>query len=883
MNPEAVATYRIQLRPGFGFREATALVPYLRALGISHLYCSPYLQAARGSNHGYDVTDPTRLNQELGTAEDHTALCRTLREAEMGQIVDVVPNHMAISGHENPWWWDVLENGPSSRYADYFDVDWEASEERWPNKVLLPVLGDHYGRVLEAGRLRITRESSAFYVRHHDNPFPVDPSTLGEILYPAAQNCGSARLAFLADSFTALPRPSLPDRKLVEQRHRNREVLLRILGELLMNSQIGNAVDLEIDNLNDDFDRLDGLLEKQNYRLAYWKTASRDLGYRRFFDIKDLIGLKVEENEVFTASHALLLSWVDEGLIQGLRIDHPDGLRDPAAYLFRLVECCPESWILAEKILAPDESLPPDWQIAGTTGYDFLNRAGQLLIDPAGEKTLTDFYSTFTGESRSFTEIVVESKRYVLEHLLGSEVNRLTSLFIDVCERHRRNRDYTDSELARALLETAVHFPVYRSYVCASRNTVTDFDEEVIERATSLASKEQPDLDPELFSFLKNILTLQLQGSLEGELAMRFQQLTGPAMAKGVEDTAFYRFNRLLCLNEVGGDPKRFGTGTEPFHQACLRAREKSPRSLLTTSTHDTKRGEDMRARLAVLSEIPEQWSEAVTDWSRHNERHRTGEVPDRNMEYFIYQTLTGAWPIGKERLLNYMEKAVREAKHHSSWTWPNAEYEESLKRFVTSILSDETFTSTLTAFVEKIVPAGRINSLSQTLLKLTAPGVPDIYQGSELWNFCLVDPDNRRAVDFHERKRLLKELPTLTPDRIMARMDEGLPKLWIIQRVLRHRRNHPEPFGPDGSYAPLTVQGTMARHALAFARGGRAITVIPRLCMNRQGNWEETSLSLPPGRWVNLLTAESHPGGPAFVKNLLKNFPVAFLVSEEN
>jgi (1->4)-alpha-D-glucan 1-alpha-D-glucosylmutase len=880
MDPEPTATYRLQLRPGFGFDQAAEVVPYLSDLGISHLYASPYLQAAAGSTHGYDIVDPGRVNEELGGAEAHASMCRTLHSAGLGHMIDVVPNHMAIAGRQNPWWWDVLENGPSSPYATYFDVDWEASEERWPNKVLLPVLGDHYGRILEDGRLRLSYKKGVFALHYEDHVFPLDPSSLAGLLSRAAGACGSELLAFLAESYTRLPRPTVTARQAVERRHRDKEVLSDLLSRLCSEEpEAEEAISAEVEHLNRTPDALDSLMDQQNYRLALWRTASRELGYRRFFDIKDLAGLRVEDMEVFHATHVLPIAWVDKGWVQGLRIDHPDGLRDPREYFHRLREQCPEAWIVAEKILEPGEKIPPEWPIAGTTGYDFLNLMGGLFIDRAGEKNLTQVYKDFTEEEIHFTAVVRECKRLVLAELLGSELNRLTSLFVAVCEGHRRHRDYTGHELREALYETAACFPVYRSYVSASRNAVSPEDERCITQAIETAMTERPDMDPELFGFLKDVLLLRVPGALEGELAMRFQQLTGPAMAKGLEDTAFYRFNRLIALNEVGGDPGRFGVSLALFHEACTLAREEHPLGMLASTTHDTKRSEDVRARLALLSEIPEQWSDAVRRWAGHNERHRRGEAPDRNTEYLFYQTLVGAWPIEQERMTGYMEKAVREAKRHTSWTVQNEAYECGVRDFVHAAMGDETFCADLEGFVAGLVMPGRINSLAQTLIKLTAPGIPDIYQGTELWDLSLVDPDNRRPVNFTLRRHRLQEIEGLSPEDILARIDEGLPKLWVIRQALHLRRRRPELFGPEARYRPLYARGTKAEHAVAFLRGEGVLSVAPRLVMGLRGDWADAVLELPEGRWENILTGEHVSGGAVRLRELLARFPVGLCV----
>ncbi len=883
MKPDPVATYRLQLRPGFGFDHAASIVSYLRALGISHVYLSPYLQAAEGSTHGYDVVDPTRVNEELGGSAGQIRLYEVLAHNDLGQMIDIVPNHMAIAGRQNPWWWDVLENGPSSRFATYFDVDWEASEDRWPNKVLLPVLGDHYGRILEDGLLHLSRREGVLTLHYYEHVFPVDPSSLFELLSRAADLCRSEFLGFLADSHARLPRPTVTARQEVERRHRDKAVLTRLLGRLCRDEvRVAEALDAEIARVSADADELDALIDKQNYRLAYWRTAGRDLGYRRFFDINDLAGLRAEDPEVFEATHDLPITWVREGLVDGLRVDHPDGLRNPAEYFWRLREACPRSWIVAEKILSRGERLPADWPVEGTTGYDFLNLVGGLFVDPRGEDAMTRFYADFTGESTDFPALRRSCKRLVLNELLGSELNRLTALFIDICERHRRHRDYTRYALREALLETAACFPVYRSYVRAQAGLVSETDRRYVTDAVELATSERPDLDPELFHFLRRLLLLEVTGSQEGELAMRFQQLTGAAMAKGLEDTAFYRFHRLICLNEVGGDPAQFGTPVNEFHDGCTRTLDEHPRSLLATSTHDTKRSEDVRARLALLSEIPDDWSQTVRRWSEITEGHRTNGAPDRNLEYLFYQTLVGAWPIGEERLAAYLEKAAREAKQHTSWTQQNETYERDLRQFVGSVLADKAFRHELEEFVEPLRAPGRVNSLAQLLLKLTAPGIPDLYQGSEIWDLSLVDPDNRRPVDFELRRHRLAQLSDLAVDEILGGMDAGLPKLWIIRQTLQFRKAHPEVFGSEGSYAPLIARGTKSDHVVAFLRGDGAVTIVPRLVLGLADDWTDTILELPRGSWTDLLGGEEWRGDEVRMDRLLSRFPVALLVRKE-
>ena len=884
MNPEPGATYRLQLRPGFDFDRAVEVTAYLSALGVSHLFASPYLQAAAGSIHGYDVVDPTRVNPELGGARAHRRLCEKLRETGLGQMLDVVPNHMAIAGRQNPWWWDVLENGPLSRFAAYFDLDWKACERRWPNRVLLPVLGDHYGRVLEKGEIFLVREDGAFVLKYHDHVFPVDPASLEALLNRAARACRSAQLAFLADSQGKLARDRTPlSRPATQARHRDQSVLLDLVSRLCREKpEVAGAIDAEVARLNQDPDALDALIGRQNYRLSFWRAASRDLGYRRFFDINDLAGVRVEEDEVFHAGHDLTIGWVHKGWIQGLRIDHPDGLRDPAGYFSRLRQACPDAWILAEKILQPGEKLPSDWPISGTTGYDFINRVDGIFVDPDGEAPLTRIYEAFIGEKIDFAGLVCTCKRLVLDELFGSELNRLTEIFLAVCERHRRHRDYTYDQLHDALRETAACFPVYRSYVRAADGHVAQRDVDDVTRAVDRVMAQRPDLDPDLLLFLKEVLLLRVTGEPEGELAMRFQQLSSATMAKGLEDTAFYRYHRLVALNEVGGDPGRFGTPVEQFHQAMVEAQAERPAAMLASTTHDTKRSEDVRARLLLLSEIPGRWDAAVNRWADYNARHRHGDVPDRNTEYLLYQTLVGAWPIDVTRLTVYMEKAVREAKVHTSWTAINEAYETGLREFIAAIMADDGFRADLEEFLHPLLALGRINALAQTLIKLTAPGVPDIYQGTELWDLSLVDPDNRRPVDFGLRKRLLDELRHLSAEAILTRWDEGLPKLWLIRQALGLRRERPELFGPQGSYRPITALGARAGHVVAFMRGEAAISIVPRLSVKLAGEWGDTCVELPSGRWRNALAAGEWGQGPAEVKALLTPFPVSLLIRKE-
>lgn len=880
MKNDRIATYRVQLTPAFGLGAAAGLAPYLEKLGTSHLYTSPSLQATTGSTSGYDVVDPTRVNEELGGEAAHERLEQALRAHGLAWMIDIVPNHMAISGGENPWWRDVLRNGPSSRYAAWFDVDWAASEEHWPNRVLLPVLNEQFGRELEAGAFRLDRQSGRFTLWYRETPFPVEPSSTSGLLAEVAEETGEPLLGFLADSLARLPRPTAAHGTLVERRHRDQVVLANLLDRLCQEQPaIGSAIDRAVARLNGDSKQLGELIERQNYRLAHWRAADLDLGYRRFFNINDLAGLRVELPEVFAAVHQLPLQWIREGSVQALRVDHPDGLRDPAEYCQRLRDAAPDAWIVIEKILEPGEKLREDWPIEGTTGYDFANLVQGLFVDPSGEEALTRFYDEWTESDRGFEEVARESKRSVLTDLLGSEVNRLTSLLRDICERHWRHRDHTRAVLFEALVAVASSFHVYRTYVRPGQ-PVAEEDAKRIREATAEAAKSEPEIDGELFEFLQRLLLLDVEGELERAFAVRFQQLTGPAMAKGIEDTAFYRYFRLTALNEVGGNPGKWGILVEDFHVRCAEAHRDRPWSLLATSTHDTKRGEDVRARLLVLSELPNEWKAASARWRDHNARHRS-ERFDRNTEYLYYQTLVGAWPIDRERMTAYLEKAVREGKEHSDWTRIDEAYEAEMRSFVERTLGDRDFVDDLEQFVERIRPAGRINSLAQTLIKLTAPGVPDIYQGCELWDLSLVDPDNRRPVDFAHREALLDQLDKLSPAEIMERMDEGLPKLWLIRETLRLRRARQECFDAGGSYELLAVEGREAARVVAFVRGGGVACVVPRLGANLGSGWADTQVRLPPGRWRNRLDSETAFGGAALPAELFAAFPVALLEKE--
>ncbi|HEY3628820.1 MAG TPA: malto-oligosyltrehalose synthase [Terracidiphilus sp.] len=878
------STYRLQLNAGFTFQDAANTAAYLKDLGVSHAYCSPYLQAAPGSMHGYDVVDHQRVNEELGGEQGHQEFCRRLGELGMGQVLDIVPNHMAI-GPWNLYWWDVLENGASSRYATWFDIDWQSAEVKLQNKVLIPVLGDQYGKVLAAGQIHIQFKDGQFRVCYMEHAFPISPRSLAMILVNAAASARNDTLGFLADSLSRLPSPDATDPTLVQERHRDKDVIYTLLKRLCKEQpQILTFISRTVEGINGDVDALDDLLNQQNYRLAYWRTADQELGYRRFFDVNTLVGLRMERPHVFEATHSRIIGWLQSGMLDGVRIDHPDGLRDPKQYFERLRNRGPEAWIIGEKILEPGEFLRSNWPIDGTSGYDFMNVCNALLVNGGGLREFSQIYREFTQETADFDAVAHEKKLSVEHEALGSDVNRLASLFVEICESNRDRRDYTRAEIRRAIREVAACFSVYRTYVVAERNEITDEDRAEIEQALACAKERRQDIDAGLFDFIGDILMLRFRGARESEFLLRFQQFTSPVMAKGVEDTVFYCFNRMIGLNEVGGSPGRDGISIEEFHRYCERMQATFPRTMTALSTHDTKRGEDVRARLAALTEIPGRWKSALGRWSRMNAAFKTRNFPDRNTEYFLYQTLIGAWPISSERLLAYMEKAVREAKQQTSWTSQNKEFEDALRNFIEQILASRDFTADLEAMVGNILQAGRINGLAQTLMKFTAPGVPDTYQGSELWDLRLVDPDNRTPVDYGQRQSMLNELKKgMTAEEILRREDSAMPKLWVTHCALALRAGHPEWFGAQAEYRPLSATGPRAENVVGYLRGAYVATVVPRWPQKTGDNWSATSIELPTGRWRNTFTGDVVTGGRVRVQQILRRFPVALLTKESD
>lgn len=813
------STYRLQFHRGFKLRDALEIVPYLAELGVSHIYASPLLAARCGSLHGYDLCDPTRINPEIGSEEDLAGLAAALRERGMGLVLDIVPNHMSAS-EENPWWWDVLKLGQASRFASYFDIDWEALEPRWRGKVILPILGDELESVLSRGELRIESGPRGFVMRYFEHRLPLS-----------------------AESIKALgPRPE--------------SALLE---------------------LNASPESVGYFLGRQHYRLVFWRLGNQALNYRRFFNISELAAVRVEVPQVFADTHSRVLQWYRAGLVEGLRIDHPDGLYDPEQYLKELRKNAAEAWLVIEKILAEQEALPAHWPIQGTSGYDFLNRLAGLFIQPKSERTLTQFYAEFTHERRDFADVAHDKKRLALHDLFGAEIGRLLCLLDGLLTDQGLARVFSKAQAKEALIELAASFTVYRTYVRAEAGPPGRTDLHYLDEAAARAQQNRPELSA-LVDFLRDVLSLKKQGRGSSEFVMRFQQLTGPVMAKGVEDTAFYCFNRFVALNEVGGNPGVFGITAGAFHDTCRTALRKWPFSMLATSTHDTKRSEDVRARLALLSEMPESWISAVRRWSGLLEKYRPNGLPDRNAEYLLYQTLVGAWPLPPERAWAYMQKAAREAKEHTSWSEPDSAYEGALEDFLRRALEDREFTTDLEQFVTPLIEPGQVNSLAQTLLKLTAPGVPDIYQGTELWDLSLVDPDNRRPVNFALRRGLLNVLKGLTAEGVWERRVEGLPKLWLVWRTLSFRSQRRELFGQAGAYDPLYAEGERADNVVAFMRGGDAVIVVPRLVLGLKDGWANTGLVLPIGLWQNELTSAVIRGGKIPVHELLADFPVTLL-----
>ena len=958
LDQSPTATYRVQLNPHFTFRDAAALVPYLSALGISHFYASPYLRARPGSMHGYDIIDHSSLNPEIGSPEEYEALVAELHRHGMRQILDIVPNHMGVMGSDNAWWLDVLENGEGSDYADFFDIDWDPIKDELQGKVLIPVLGEQYGNVLEKGELKLTfdAEHGEFSIFYYQHRFPIAPKAypriLGFRLESLQEKLGATHedvleLQSIITAFSHLPdrRDATPEEK--AERNREKEVQKRRLAALCARSlQIRSFLEENVTAMNgspDDprsFDALHELIKGQSYRFAQWRAAADDINYRRFFDINDLAALRTENERVFNETHKLILQLVAQGKLDGVRVDHPDGLYDPARYFETLRNHLRteldaknrEAYLVAEKILIGKERLRRDWPIDGTTGYEFGNLVNGLFVDKSAAPIMQRIYSSFTGIHTEFADLVYQCKKQILKVVLASELNVLASLLSRIALASRYTCDFTLNALRSALAEVIASFPVYRTYVNGSE--VSDQDRQYVEQAVATGKRRSNAADLSVFDFIQRILLIDVYGSEAGwykqavlRFSMKFQQVTAAVMAKGLEDTAFYRYNRLISLNEVGGDPTQFGSTVDDFHQANEERLSYWPDSMLSTSTHDSKRSEDVRARINVLSEMPLLWLLHLRrwrDWNRSKKRQIDDQpAPTRNDEYLLYQTLIGTWPrqapddagwkTYTERIVQSMLKAVREAKQHTSWANTNSDYEGALTDFTRTILDrapQSRFLPDFDQLAQRIARIGLFNSLSQTLLKLTSPGVPDIYQGNELLEFSLVDPDNRRPVEYDRREQIFEFLPrdTSDPHKLQGRVRDLLStckgnaaKMYVTWTALNFRRQNAALF-QRGSYIPLQADGPASGHVVAFARHheNRTIVVaVPRLCTKLMGEtrdticeesiWQDSALEIPAkglSCYHNLFTGECLPlkandssGIP--LARLFHDFPVGLLVSE--
>ena len=956
-----LSTYRFQFNRDFTFRDATRLIPYLSSMGISDCYASPYLRARPGSAHGYDIIDHNSLNPEIGSTEDYEQFVTELHRHGMGQVLDIVPNHMGVMGSDNAWWLDVLENGEVSVYAEFFDIDWYPIKDELEGKVLVPILAEQYGNVLEKGELKLVfdkdrGEFSIFYFQHR---FPINPKEYPRILrYRLSEleaklgptNDDVLELQSIATAFGHLPgRQDASPEKIVE-RNREKEVQKRRLAALCARStSVCEAISEDVQLLNGSagdsrsFDSLHELIKAQAYRLAQWRVAADDINYRRFFDINDLAALRMENPAVFAVTHRLVLDLFRSGKLNGLRLDHPDGLYDPLKYFRQLqhevgggeinAENCP-GYVVVEKILVGDEKLRKDWPVYGSTGYEFGSLVNGIFVDHTTASRMDRIYRSFTGRTETLGDLIYDCKKLILKVALASEVNVLANALSRIALANRHTCDFTLNSLRSALAEIVACFPVYRTYV--SDEGISQEDRHYIEQGVAAGAKRSNLPDPTVFDFIRRVLLIDSNGDepqwyrkARVRFAMKFQQVTSAAMAKGLEDTAFYRYNRLISLNEVGGDPARFGISVDAFHRANHYRMRYWPHGMLSTSTHDSKRSEDVRARINVLSEMPAQWRSSLRrwrDWNRGKKKTVEGApAPDRNDEYLLYQILLGTWPLQQElddaqwqvyvsRIQQYMLKVVREGKEHSSWANPNLEYEAALQLFVNAILDRKRKNRFLREFEEfqlRISRFGMFNSLSQTLLKLTSPGMPDIYQGNEVWDFSMVDPDNRRTVDYAAREKLLDELQTPEGGKkcgapcqarsLLNSMEDSRIKLYLTWKTLSCRRDRTKLF-QHGHYIPLNVNGPAAKHICAFARefeGEIIIVVVPRLYATLLGDkilnplgqevWSDTRLELPanlqPSHYRNVFTEESiqpesNDSHCTFaISQILDKFPVALLV----
>jgi (1->4)-alpha-D-glucan 1-alpha-D-glucosylmutase len=964
-----VSTYRLQFNRAFTFRNAQAIAEYLNTLGISDCYASSYLTAVPGSPHGYDVTDPTRLNPDIGSEEDYWGWIDTLRQLRMGHVLDVVPNHMGIAKSANPWWLDVLENGPSSRFARFFDIQWQPVKDELADKVLIPILGDQYGAVLERQELTLAFRDGAFFIEYYNDVLPIAPDTYSRILASALERWLDAHPGDAADELqiilTAsenLPPRGSRDAASIALRAREKEVIKRRLAALTDSSpEVRTLIDGCVARFNGahgqprSFDALDDLLNLQSYRLAHWRVASEEINYRRFFDVNQLAALRMEDPDVFDEVHRFVFDLVRRGGPTGIRIDHVDGLYAPGEYLSRLqaslnhasaeggsgaaASAPPGSepaaarhfYVVVEKILSIGEHLPTEWPIHGTTGYEFAVTINSLFVDRRSEQALDDIYRRFRRERRerlSFADLAYRSKKRILHETMSGDINSLGHQLNRFSETNRHFRDFTLYNLISTLKEVIACFPVYRTYV-APGQPVSQHDRRYIAEAVETAKRRAADVTPLVFDFIRQLLLQETpvetpeQQEQRASFIGKFQQITSPVAAKGIEDTALYIYNRLLSLNEVGGDPTQFGLEPAAVHAWLANRQRDWPLAISATATHDTKRGEDLRARLNVLSEIPGAWKVAVGKWRRVNRRLKT-EVhgtlaPDPNEEYFFYQTLVGAWPFDadddeqlaklRERVTAYMTKAMREAKVHTSWLNPDVEYEDAVLRFVARMLNrhrSNPFLESFLPFQTRVAELGIYNSLAQLAIKLAAPGIPDFYQGTELWDLNLVDPDNRRPVDYRHRRNVLTGLQTCQSpaadcaSELLRHRTDGRVKMFVTTRGLAARARWRSLF-ERGDYLPIETAGTYRESVFAFARrhgGAACITAVPRLLASVLGNsvdppvgseiWGDTRIDLPEagdgafaGPFVNVFTGETiEISGTALpAGRVFERFPVAILV----
>jgi (1->4)-alpha-D-glucan 1-alpha-D-glucosylmutase len=957
------ATYRLQFHHAFTFAQAAELVPYLAELGVSHCYASPYFNARPGSAHGYDIVDHNALNPEIGGAADFERFVEALHRHGMGQILDMVPNHMGIMGSDNAWWLDVLENGPASEFAAYFDIDWESPQAALRGKVLVPVLGDHYGAVLEGGELelRFDAGSGAFSICYHQHRFPVDPAEYPRILASNPhrleqrlkdQASVAAEFKALTTAFGHLPARSAAGPDAVTERQRDKEVHKQHLARLCQRSvEVASFIEETVREFNgttgrsQTYEPLDRLLECQAYRLAYWRVASDEINYRRFFDINDLAALRIEDERVFESTHRLLFQLLEEGKVEGVRIDHPDGLHDPLQYLQRLQERAGGGvlpapgdnaparplYLVIEKILADFERLPEHWPVYGTTGYRFANLVNSLFVDASAEPRFDRIYEAFLRERVDYDSLLYRAKRLIMGTALAAELNVLANRLVRIARADRHTRDFTLNSLREALATVVACFPVYRTYI---RDDVAAEDRRYIEWAVAVARRRGTTVEADVFEFVRRVLLREIAAEDTDprraplrDFVMRFQQFTAPVAAKGMEDTAFYRYNRLVSLNEVGGNPRCFGLSLSAFHHASLDRARYWSHTLLATSTHDNKRAEDVRTRIDAISEFPDEWWARLQRWRRINRRRKRqvegAAAPSANDEYLLYQALVGTWPLDKvseetlgpyrARIEAYMLKAAREAKVHTSWTTPKEQYESALRSFIAEILSRperNPFIADFMPFAARVARIGMFSSLSQVALKIASPGVPDFYQGNELWDDSLVDPDNRRPVDYARRREMLQALKqrfacdpgrqTEEARRLVERMEDGAIKLYVTWRGLALRRERRALF-THGEYLPIETRGEHADRVCAFARTDgeqTAIVAAPRLIGRLAVDsgaplgvaaWGDTAVAVPKrlaGCYRNIYTQEEirlDEDVPLPVARLLNVFPVALLAPASN